>query len=94
VSDVRKIGFHRKRVTSLHDELNDSARRILLACVPTTMSFWVDDKSDIHGDVPDKVPRAAEVLIVGTYGLGTSLADIEADLRTERCERAKTWATD
>ena len=91
---MRKMGFYRKRVTSLLDEPSESARRILLACAPATMSFWVDHKSDIHGDVPDKVPRAAEVLIVGTYGLGTSIADIEADLRTERRERARSWIAD
>jgi hypothetical protein len=58
------------------------------------MSFWIDHRSDIHGDVPDKVPRASEVLIVGTYGLGTSIADIEADLWTERQERARSWTPD
>jgi len=91
---VRKIGFYRKSVTSLLDEPAESARRILLACVPATMSFWIDHRSDIHGDVPEKVPRASEVLIVGTYGLGTSIADIEADLWTERQERARSWITD
>ena len=91
---MRKIGFYRKSVTSLLDEPAESARRILLACVPATMSFWIDHKSDIHGDVPEKVPRASEVLIVGTYGLGTSIADIEADLWTERQERARSWITD
>ena len=91
---MRKIGFFRKKVTSLFDEPSESARRMLLACAPATMSFWVDHKADIHGDVPDKVPRAAEFLIVGTYGLGTPLADIEADLRTERHERERSWITD
>lgn len=91
---MRKMGFYRKSVASLLDEPGESARRILLACAPATMSFWVDHRSDIHGDVPEKVPRASEVLIVGTYGLGTSIADIEADLWTERQERARSWIAD
>jgi len=91
---MRKLGFYRKRVTSLHDEPGESARRILLACVPGTMSFWIDHQSDIHADAPNKIPRAAEALIVGTYSIGTPIADIEDDLRTERRERARSWITD
>jgi hypothetical protein len=84
-------GFFRKRISSLHDELSDSARKILLACGRTTMTFWIDQKADIHGDVPEQVPPAAENFLLGTYGLGTSIDDIEEDLRAERRERARSW---
>ena len=79
-------------VGSLLDEPVESARRILLACVPATMSFWIDHNSTIHAVSPDQVPRAVESLIVGTYSIGgTSLAHIADDLLAERRERAKAW---
>jgi len=91
---MRTVGFLRKNVTSLLEEPSEGARRILLACVHSTMSFWADHKSDIHADVPSRIPRAVENLIVGTYGIGSTLVDIEADLRIERSERARSWITD
>jgi len=70
---VRKIGFFRKKVTSLFDEPSESARRMLLACAPATMSFWVDHKADIHGDVPDKF---AHICVRGrTSPTGTACSD-------------------
>ena len=58
------------------------------------MSFWIDDRSIIHADLPDNLPSMAETLIVGTYGIGTPIADIEDDLRAERSERARSWIAD
>lgn len=65
-----------------------------MACEPATLTFWIDHKADIHGDVPDNVPRSVENQLLGTYGAGASVSDIEADLRTERRERARAWITD
>jgi hypothetical protein len=67
---------------------------MLQACVRSTMSFWVDDRSRIHAGLPNQVPQTAEHLIVGTYGVGTPIADIEEDLRETRRERARSWITD
>lgn len=88
-----KPGYRLNAIGSLLDEPGVSARRMLHACIARTMSFWVDDRSTIHADLPENIPRNAEPLIVGTYGVGTALENIEGDLRAERCERAKSWIT-
>jgi len=90
---MRKPGY-RANVASLCDDPRASARRILEACVSSTMSFWIDDQSIIHADLPDNVPSIESALIVGTYGVGTPMKDIEDDLRAERVERARSWSTD
>ena len=80
------------QVGSLFEEPVECARKILRACVPATMSFWIDHDSIIHAVIPERVPAAVESLIVGTYSIGgTSLAHIEDDLLAERRERAKAW---
>ena len=91
---MRKPGYRANAVASLRDEPRASARRILEACVSSSMSFWVDERSIIHADLPDHIPLTAEALIVGTYGVGTPIADIEDDLRAERSERARSWIPD
>jgi hypothetical protein len=58
------------------------------------MSIWIDESGTIHADVPENIPLTAESLIVGTYGIGTPIEDIEGDLRAERCERARSWISD
>jgi hypothetical protein len=89
---MRKKFIRSSQVGSLFDEPVESARKILLACVPATMSFWVDHNSTIHAVTPERVPAAAESLIVGTYSIGgTSLAHIEEDLLAERRQRATAW---
>ena len=89
---MRKKYIRSSQVGSLLDEPVESARKILLACVPATMSFWVDHNSTIHAVRPEQVPAGAESLIVGTYSIGgTSLAHIEEDLLAERRERATAW---
>ncbi len=90
---MRKPGYRVNALGSLLDEPGVSARRILQACVAKTMSFWIDDRSTIHADVPENIPSTAEALIVGTYGVGTALENIEGDLRAERSERARSWIT-
>jgi len=81
-----------RRVGSLLDEPGESARKMLLACVPATMSFWVDHNSSIHAVPPERVPAGVESLIVGTYSIGgASLTQIEGDLLAERRERAAAW---
>jgi len=91
---MRKPGYRANAVASLRDEPRASARRILEACVSTRMSFWIDDRSLIHADLPDNIPSMAETLIVGTYGVGTNIEYIEDDLRAERSERARSWIVD
>ena len=81
-------------ISSLLDDPAASALCMLQACVRSTMSFWVDDRSRIHAGLPSQVPQAVQHLIVGTYGVGTSIGDIEEDLRETRRERAKSWLTD
>jgi hypothetical protein len=89
---MRKKLIRSSQVGSLLDEPIDSARRMLEACVPTTMSFWIDHESRIHAVLPEKVPLTAQSLIVGTYSIGgTSVSLIEEDLLAERRERAKAW---
>jgi hypothetical protein len=91
---MRKIARHSGSVSSLLDEPGTSALRILHACTRSTMSFWVDDRSRIRAGLPSDVPRTVEHLIVGTYGVGTPIADIEEDLRETLRERARSWITD
>jgi hypothetical protein len=91
---VRKPGYRVNAIGSLLDEPSVSARRMLQACISTTMSFWVDDRSTIHADLPENIPPTAESLIVGTYGVGTPVENIEGDLRAERRERARSWIPD
>jgi hypothetical protein len=76
----------------LSDDTSESARRILLACVPGTMSFWIDDTSIIHSVVPERLAPALEPLMLGTYSIGgASLAHIEGDLVAARLERVRSW---
>jgi hypothetical protein len=91
---MRKPGYRANAVASLRDEPRASARRILEACASSSMSFWIDDRSISHADLPNNIPSTAETLIVGTYGVGTPIEDIEDDLRAERSERARSWITD
>jgi len=91
---MRKPGYRANAVASLRDDPRASARRILEACIASTMSFWIDDQSIIHADLPDNIPSVEATLIVGTYGVGTPMKDIEDDLRAERVERARSWSTD
>lgn len=90
---MRKPGYRVNAIGSLLNEPSVSARRILEACVSTTMSFWIDDRSTIHADVPESIPLKARSLIVGTYGVGAAIENIEGDLRAERRERARSWIT-
>jgi hypothetical protein len=91
---MRKPGYRANAVASLLGEPSASAHRILEACASSSMSFWIDDRSIIHADLPDNIPVTAETLIVGTYGIGTPVQDIEDDLRAERSERARSWIMD
>jgi len=91
---VRKSGYRVNAIASLLDEPRTSAARILRACAASTMSFWIDDRSTIHADLPDNIPPMAETLIVGTYGSTSTADDIEDDLRAERRERAQMWITE
>ena len=89
---MRKKFIRSSQVGSLFDEPVESARKILLACVPATMSFWVDHDSTIHAVPPERVPADVESLILGTYSIGgASLVHIEEDLLAERRERATAW---
>ncbi len=89
---MRRKAVRSARLGSLLDEPRESARKILLACVPATMSFWIDQNATIHAVIPEHVPAGVESLIVGTYSIGgASLAQIEEDLLAERRERAKAW---
>ena len=89
---MRKKAIRSAQLGSLLDEPGESARKILLACVPATMSFWIDHNATIHAVIPEQVPAGAESLIVGTYSIGgASLAQIEEDLLAERHERAAAW---
>lgn len=87
---MRKSRYRRNAIASLLDEPSASARQILQACVPGTMSIWIDESGTIHADLPENIPLMAESLIVGTYGIGTPIEDIEGDLRAERCERGRS----
>lgn len=91
---MRKLGYRVNALASLLDEPSVSARRILQACVSKTMSFWIDDRSTIHADLPENIPPTAESLIVGTYGVGTPIENIEGDLLAERRDRARSWLMD
>ena len=80
------------KVGSLSDDVGESARKILMACVPGTMSFWVDDSSIIHAVVPEQLTAALEPLMLGTYSIGGgSLAHIEGDLVAAHRERVRSW---
>lgn len=91
---MRNHVFQARGVASLRDDLGASARRILDACVSSTLTFWIDDLSIIHGERPADIPSMVESLIMGTYGVGTPIEDIEDDLRAVRSERARSWIAD
>jgi len=89
---MRKKSIRFGQVGSLLDEPGESARKILLACIPATMSFWIDDKSIIRAVSPDDIPPAIAPLVIGTYSIGgASLAYIMDDLVAERRARGKSW---
>jgi hypothetical protein len=90
---MRTKAIRSAQLGSLLDAPGESARKMLLACVPGTMSFWIDHNATIHAVVPEHVPAGAEALIIGTYSIGgASLAQIEEDLIAQRHERAGTWS--
>lgn len=89
---MRKKPMQSDRVGSLLDELGETARKILLACIPATMSFWIDDKSTIRSVSPDDIEPAVAPLVIGTYSIGgASLEYILDDLVAARRERGKSW---
>jgi hypothetical protein len=89
---MRKKSIRSNQLGSLRDEPGESARKILLACVPATMSFWIDDRSIIRAVSPGNIPSIVEPLIIGTYSIGgASLEYIVDDLVAARRERGKAW---
>ena len=89
---MRKNAIRLDQLGSLLDEPGECARKILLACIPATMSFWIDDRSIIRAISPGDIPSAVEPLIIGTYSIGgASLEYIVDDLVAARRERGEAW---
>ena len=55
---------------------------------------WVDDRGDVFVAAGDDVAGIPDAWLLGRYALGVTAADIEADLRAMRDERARDWRFD
>jgi hypothetical protein len=88
---MSKAAFRRIIVGNLRDDITVSASRVQAACTYATVTMWADDLSVIRIDLPEHLEGVSPHSVIGTYGFGVSLLDIEDDLRNERCERARSW---
>ena len=91
---MRKNAIRLDQLGSLLDEPGECARKILLACIPATMSFWIDDRSIIRAIPPGDIPSAVEPLIIGTYSIVrlSGLSSIQMRLRLTPCDIAQLCA--
>jgi hypothetical protein len=88
---MSKATFRRIIVGNLRDDIHVSATRVQAACTFATVTMWADDLSVIRIDLPERLEDVPSHAVIGTYAFGVSLADIEDDLRAERCERGRSW---
>ena len=91
---MRKPTFRRTLVGNLRDDITSNASRVQAACTYSTVTIWADDLSDIRVDLPERLDDVPQHYLIGTYGFGVALSDIEDDLRDARRERARSWITE
>jgi hypothetical protein len=87
---MRKQILRRTVVGNLRDDITLNASRVHAACTYSMVTVWADDVSDIRIDLPERLDDVPQHSVIGTYGFGVALADIEDDLRHARRERAQS----
>lgn len=86
---TRRIGRKPMRVTmagSLRGDLATVAMRLVDALHQSDITVWTNASSDVFFDSPENSPNVASEWLAGTYGVGASSSDIEADLMALRHE--------
>ncbi|WP_395680028.1 hypothetical protein [Dokdonella sp.] len=76
-----------KLAGSLTDDLGVVALNLLHALKRSDIVVWTDATAEVYFDAADRCPNVEPDHLVGTYGLGANIADIEADLGVVRSER-------
>lgn len=76
-----------KLAGSLTGDLGIIALNLHQALKRTDIVVWTDAAAEVYFDAADRCPNVEVERLVGTYGLGANIADIEADLGMMRSER-------
>lgn len=74
------------RVGSLRGDLATIAMKLHEALHRSDITVWTDATSEVLFDAPESSPNVGSEWLAGTYGVGASVSDIEADLMALRCE--------
>ncbi len=74
------------RAGSLRDDLSAVATRLQEALHRFDITVWTNADSDIFFDRAEASPQVGAEWLAGTYGVGASASDIEADLLALRHE--------
>jgi hypothetical protein len=75
-----------KLAGSLRGDLSAVAMKLHQALERSDITVWANADSEIFFDAPEACPEIACNWLVGTYGVGASASDIEADLGVLRRE--------
>lgn len=65
---------------SLRGDLSAIATKLHQALHRSDITVWANADSEVHFDAPEKSPLISAEWLAGTYGVGASASDIEADL--------------
>ena len=79
-----------KSVGSLAGDLAAVALNLHDALKRFDIVVWTDAAAEVHFDAADRCPNVEAERLIGIYGLGANIADIEADLGVMRKERLST----
>ncbi|MEO5561044.1 MAG: hypothetical protein ABIO49_14000 [Dokdonella sp.] len=71
---------------ALRGDLATVAMRLHDALHQSDITVWTNARSDVFFDAPESSPNVASEWLAGTYGVGASASDIEADLMALRHE--------
>ncbi|MGN6521474.1 MAG: hypothetical protein ACTHK2_18875 [Dokdonella sp.] len=80
-----------KLAGSLTGDLGIIALNLHHALKRSDIVVWTDAAAEVYFDAADRCPNLEADHLVGTYGLGANIADIEADLGVVRHERLSNW---
>jgi hypothetical protein len=88
-SNTRRAGRKAAQATcagSLRGDLSIMAARLIEALHRNDITVWANADLDVYFDRAETSPRVSAEWLAGTYGVGASASDIEADLRLLRRE--------
>jgi hypothetical protein len=83
---TRRKALRATMAGSLRDDLAAVAMKLHEALHRSDITVWTNASSEILFDAPESCPNVGSEWLAGTYGVGATASDIEADLRALRRE--------